>query len=323
MWFDAYLRDTLLPLVFSEGSLILRALRLLLAAALWIVSASASADPTKDQCVDANARAQDLRREGRLSAAREELRQCTSTSCPAVVRNDCTKRLDELETAQATIAFEVKDAAGADVSDVKVTVDGQPLADRLDGTALPVDRGSHVFAFTVAGQPPVTRRFVLTEGEKGRREKIVLGTGVSPPPGPLGVPQGSGSSPVHPQEAGSGMGTQRLLGFVAGGVGLAGIALGSVFGVMTLSEKSQQMTACPSSTCGSAGHAQALDDHSAGLTDSTISTVGFVAGGVLLVGGVLLLLTGGHSSESVATSGISVVPSVGSGGGGMWLKVNF
>ena len=121
---------------------------------------------------------------------------------------------------------------------VKVTVDGLPLAEILDGTPLAVDRGSHVFTFTVAGRPPITRTFVLTEGEKGRREKIVLDAASSPAPeanGARAVSAG-GSSAVEPaSSAGRGMGTGRILGLVAGGVGVAGIAVGSVFGVMTIS----------------------------------------------------------------------------------------
>jgi hypothetical protein len=42
----------------------------------------------------------------------------------------------DLERAQPTVVFDVKDDAGNDLTDVKVTVDGNPLADKLTGTAL-------------------------------------------------------------------------------------------------------------------------------------------------------------------------------------------
>jgi hypothetical protein len=302
---------------------------------VFLASAPALADVTKDQCIDANGKGQELRREGKLSAAREQLRLCANPTCPAMVRDDCTKRLDDLERAQPTIAFEVK-ASGADVSAVKVTMDGKPLAERLDGTALPVDIGEHVFTFEVPGQPPVTRTLVLTEGEKGRRERITI-TG---PPAPAPVPQAApapapspetnapaGPAPVSsaagPAPTG-GMGTQRILGLVAGGVGVAGVGVGSVFGLMTLSQKSQQQSACASSTsCTSSGHAQALSDHSSGMTDGAIATAGFIAGGVLLVGGALLFFTAGHPSDSPSAAGLLVVPSVGPGGGGALLTGAF
>jgi hypothetical protein len=150
--------------------------------------AFALADLTKAQCIDANTSGQHLRREGKLSEAREQLRSCTDALCPSIVRDDCTRRLDELEKAQPTIAFEVKDGSGADVTAVKVTMDGKPLTDKLDGTALPVDIGQHVFTFDVAGDKPVTvsRTLLLTEGEKGRRERIAVGgpPGSALPPAP-------------------------------------------------------------------------------------------------------------------------------------------
>jgi hypothetical protein len=302
-------------------------------------SAPARADITKDQCIDANGKGQQLRREGKLMAARQQLRLCTDSACPAMVRDDCTKRLDDLEKAQPTIAFEVKDASGADVTAVKVTVDGKPLAERLDGAALPVDIGEHVFRFEVAGQHPITRTLVLIEGEKGRRERIAIGGATASLPAPVlptapsaapvpGAHRPAGSAPVfsaiETHSTGAGMGTQKVLGLAAAGLGVAGIAVGSVFGVMTLSQKSQQQSDCGSSaSCTSSGHAQAVNDHSTGMTDSTISTIGFIAGGALLVGGALLFFTAGHPSDSPSAAGMLVLPGVGPGGGGMLLRGMF
>jgi hypothetical protein len=241
-----------------------------LAVVLCLASTPAGAQVTKEQCIDANGRAQHLRSEAKLQEAREQLRTCSNPVCPVMGRSDCTKRLDDLETAQPTIAFEAKDGAGADVVAVKVTVDGKPLADRLDGTPLPVDPGQHVFTFEMAGQPAVTRTLVLTEGEKGRREPIVLGPVTAPVPAPTPAPPAPGPTEPAP---GGGIGKQKLLGLTAGGVGVAGIVIGGVFGLMTLSEKSQQQTACGGPR-SAASHTQALGDHSSWMTDSTISTVG-------------------------------------------------
>jgi hypothetical protein len=48
-----------------------------------------------------------------------------------MVRDDCTRRLDELDKAQPTIVFEAKDGAGRDLTAVQVTVDGKPLVESL------------------------------------------------------------------------------------------------------------------------------------------------------------------------------------------------
>jgi hypothetical protein len=152
---------------------------------------AALADMTKDECIEANAKGQDLRHDGKLSAAREQLRACATSSCPALVRYDCTRRLDELDQIQPTIVFVAKDASGRDVTGVTVTVDGRPLTDKLDGTELPVDPGEHVFTFTAPAQPPVSKTLVLAVGEKDRREVVVVG-GKSPaalPGGRAGGPE--------------------------------------------------------------------------------------------------------------------------------------
>ncbi len=279
------------------------------------------ADVTKDQCIDANAKGQDLRRSGKLAAAREQLRLCSSLSCPAMVRNDCTKRLDELESVQPAIIFDAKDGSGRDLSVVSVTVDGRPLTEKLDGTALQVDPGEHVFVFSVPDQAPVSQTFVLKEGDGQRRERVVIGP---PPPAPPPPPEGAPPSIEPGNNPGSGgMGAQRVVGLVAGGLGLAGLAVGGVFTVLTASEADKQKMDCASSAPGDCSNpTQAASDHSTGQMDRTISIVGFAAGGALLVGGVILFVTGRHSSPA-ASHGLLLVPAVGPGERGLLLKGQF
>jgi hypothetical protein len=105
-----------------------------------------------------------------------------------MVRDDCVKRLDELESAQPTIVFSVTDGAGHDLVAVKVSVDGAVLAEKLDGAALEVDPGAREFTFEVAGQPPVKQTIVIREGEKGRSERIALGP----------APQAAPAQPLPP-----------------------------------------------------------------------------------------------------------------------------
>ncbi|HEX8796020.1 MAG TPA: hypothetical protein VF765_33955, partial [Polyangiaceae bacterium] len=113
-----------------------------------LVASVATADaPSKKQCLDADDASQPLRRDGKFSAAREQLRVCGDPACPALVRSDCTRMMADLERAQPTVVFDVKDDAGNDLTDVKVTVDGNPVTPKLTGTALQADPGQHVFAF--------------------------------------------------------------------------------------------------------------------------------------------------------------------------------
>jgi hypothetical protein len=61
------------------------------------------------------------------------------------------------------------------------------------------------------------------------------------------------------------------------------------------------------------------------MTDSTISTASFIAGGVLLAGGVTLYFAGRHSEEKAAAPSASLVvtPSVGPAGAGLSLQGRF
>jgi hypothetical protein len=296
----------------------------LIAAIALCAPAAARADVTKAQCIDANTKGQDLRRNGKLAEAREQLRACADAACPGLVRDDCTKRLDELEHAQPTIVFDVKDGAGHDVSAVRVTVDGRALADRLTGAPLRVDPGEHVFAFEVAGQAPLTQSFVIREGEPDRHERVVLG---GPAPSPAAAPAPASTPAPAPALAStpapaSGMGTQKILGLTAAGLGLAGVVVGSVFGVMTGSEINQQKTDCGGpSSCPS--HPAALSDHSSASTDGTISTASFIAGGVLLAAGGVLFFTGGQATEPASTGRLTVLPSAGPGSAGISLRGRF
>jgi hypothetical protein len=273
---------------------------------------------TKRQCIDANTKAQELRREGKLSAAREQLRTCADASCPAMVRDDCVKRLDELERAQPSVVFDVKDTRGGDVIDVRVSVDGQVLADHLDGSPLRIDPGVHVFAFEVAGQPPVTERLLIREGEIGRHEPVVVAIGPSsstPPPPSSEVPPASslaspssapaesdGSSPA------GGWGRQRVLGLVLGGAGVAGLAVGTTFGILGNSAWNRAKSACGGNTTACTNVPSGESYRSTAEGNATISTVGFIAGGVLLATGAVLFVTATHPKKSTTAF---VAPSVG------------
>ena len=272
--------------------------------------------PTKERCIDANTRAQTLRRSADFSSAREQLKICIDSRCPRIVRDDCLARLDELERAQPTLVFDAKSPDGEDLSAVEVRVDGRPWATKLDGTALAIDPGQHTFTFDGAGQPPVTRQLVVREGEKGRHEAVVIGT----PKAPASTPEPvlPVAPPAVPAESSSFSG--RPIGVVLGGVGLTGIAVGSIFGLLTKSAVDRRNQDCPSpSTCDDAA---ANSDHKQAVRDGTIADIGFIAGGALLAGGVTLFFLSAPRPRGAnePTTGWVVVPAAGPSGGGLSLQ---
>jgi hypothetical protein len=267
-----------------------------------------AAEPTVPECVSASNASVDLLATHRLRQARARLLVCVAGSCPEEVRAECSRRMDQLTAAIPTIVFVAKDAAGLEVSAVKVAVDGEVVADHLDGTALALDPGSHELTFQAAGEAPVTRTIILHEGEKDRHEVLVIGRGTPAPAAPAVAPSPAADSSAEPRPHDSGHGPARTLAVVAGATGLAGLAVGSVFGALTFSAWAAADRECRSRTDCST---QATQNRSDALTFATVSNVAFIAGGALLAGGITLYLSAPSdhtpaASVEVSPGGVSV-----------------
>jgi hypothetical protein len=300
---------------------LMRAHALTLCIALLASTASARADVASDSCIDANAKAQALRRDGKLAAARAQLALCVDSRCPGMVRDDCAKRLDELDRAQPTIVFGGEDASARDVLAVAVAVDGRPVADKLDGSPLRVDPGPHVFRFEAAGQPPVTRTFVLKEGEKGRIERVVLGP-TQPGESASGRARTADGSASDANE-GHGLGGGKIAGIVLTALGVGGLAVGTAYGLLASSAWDKSKNECPTS-CAEPNHGRAVNDRAIAVTDGTVSTIGFVAGGVFFAGGVALIVASpSPRGGSARSSGLRVTPVLGAGTAGLDLRGEF
>ena len=126
-----------------------------------------AAEPTKTDCLDASEAWLAQRKAGKLRAARGELLVCAAASCPKDVREECAQHVPEIGAAIPTLVFEVKDASGEDVSAVRVTLDGAPLVDWLDGTAIPLDPGDHLFTFVAEGLPPWRSGWRFAKARRG------------------------------------------------------------------------------------------------------------------------------------------------------------
>src|ERR1019366_562817 len=148
---------------------------------VFLAGSASAGGPTKDQCIDANEASQAMRKAEKLHDAEQKLLVCVSASCPGPVRDDCAQRLTEVRAATPTVVFVVKDDADQDLTDVHVTIDGQPLTDKLDGLAIPIDPGPHRFTFASSGRTKEERALVIREGEKDRHERVVLVSAATPP----------------------------------------------------------------------------------------------------------------------------------------------
>jgi hypothetical protein len=166
---------------------------------LWVLvggplatSSAAGAEPTKQECAVTNVSAQDLCRAGKLGEARARFAVCTAVSWPWPIREDCAQRLDK--ATMPTVVPMAKNAAGHDLSAVRVTLDGQPLRDLLDGTAIAIDPSEHTFAFEADGRHKIEETAIVREGERGRRVGVVLASLDAPSDSARDPAQSSASS---------------------------------------------------------------------------------------------------------------------------------
>jgi hypothetical protein len=214
--------------------------------------------------------------------------------CPEFIRTDCTRWFGEIEASQPTVVFEVKDARGTETNAVTVSLDGKPWLEKLDGTAKPIDPGHHTLAVAIENGPPVERSVEAAEGEKNHLIRFSF-------------------EPAAASNANATEKTPRpsVLPWVAGGLGLAGLALFGVAGAVTLGKKSVTDADCNSTakTCTGAG----LSAANSGKTFGALATTGVVVG-VAGVGVSVVLFTTRRKEAPPATVGVRTWTNTAGGG---------
>jgi hypothetical protein len=254
-------------------------------------------DPTTAECLAASEASLKYGNQHKPRAERSQLLVCAAASCPSDIRKECVRRVDEVNGQIPTLIFAAKDASGADISAVRVSMDGEPLAERLEGLALSVDPGEHTFTFEAAGQAPFTKKIVILEAQKDRRELVTIGTPTTPPV--TAAPHVPGAT-----EAEGGLGVQKALAIACGGLGFVGLGVGTAFGLVALSKKSDAQSVCPNECATQADVNKWSDAKSAG----NLSTIAFLVGGVALAAGAALWFTAKPTSSKRPSAQMGVGP---------------
>jgi hypothetical protein len=279
----------------------------------------ASAQDT-DACINASEKAVALRKADKLIEQRAALAICAASSCPDAIRTSCQQRIVQANQAIPTIVFFARDGSGRDLVAVKLTIDGSAYADRLDGSAIALNPGEHEFRFEMTGLEAVVKRFVMHQGEQNRREIIVLGAPMlaaasapSASTAPVMPPDASAPAVATPDQNAPGRSSpQRTLGLVVGGVGVASLAAGAIFGGLSMAAHGSYEKNCGSNIGAPAAglcNSQGVSGESDAATKGTLSTVFFIAGGVATVAGAALFFTSpkGTASTQVGVGIESVV----------------
>ncbi|UQA62110.1 tetratricopeptide repeat protein [Polyangium aurulentum] len=220
-------------------------------------------------------------------------------------RSYAEKWQKELEPKLSRMRIEIAPEA----KNLVVLIDGKALPSGAIGSALPVDPGEHEVRAEEGGK--------ITWRTKVRIEAAPNTTTVrvpAPAAGPKPLP------PPPPPPFWSG---QRVAGVAVGGVGIAGIVVGAVFGVQAAATLEQSNPHCKDldpDPCDAEG--VRLRDRS--NREAWASNISIGVGAVAVAGGLVLFLTAPRGKSEPRQSGrLAVIPLAGTTGGGFSVQGSF
>lgn len=230
---------------------------------------------------------------GKLISAAETYNRIVSDGLPPKAPplfvkavNDAGKELEAIEARLPRVIINTRGSA-----DAVVTLDGTTVPRASLGVNRPVDPGRHIFHATAPGFSAEPMTLTLAEGalQTVTLELKPVVEEHRPPPAP-------------PSKL------QATLGIVALGVGGAGIVLGGVTGVLAIGKHNELDAQCDTSArlCQSTANDVLASFH----TFSTVSTVGFIAGGAAVAAGVVLVVTAPRAKPPAE---VSITPRLGPG----------
>jgi hypothetical protein len=268
-----------------------------------------AAQPTTLECLTAYEDSVPLRNHRQLKAARAKLVLCSAESCPAEVRAECSVRVPEIDASMPTVVFDAKDAAGTTLFAVKVKMDGNVLAERLHGSALPIDPGEHTFIFEVAGRPRVEKHLMIFEGEKLRRERVefeaIAAPNPAPPaPAPITVVKSETPEPAPGPAAKSPLSKGKIAGLVLAGVGVAAAGVGVAYSFVAVSRRDTATGICP----GDCNTKEGVEAWNRANTAGDVATGALIVGAAGIVSGVVVWLLAKPPADGAPASQVSFGP---------------
>jgi serine/threonine-protein kinase len=240
------------------------------------------------------------------------------------------KRADSLAPKLSKLAIVVP--SESEVQGLQVSRDGVVIGRGTWGSAVPVDPGVHSVVATAPGHKRWSATVKISQ--EGGQERVTVpalepGEGAMPVPVPVPVPAAAASAqapppkgpaapppkPPEPAKPPSSGKTQRVIGFVVGGAGLATVGIGTYFGIRSRGKLDDSKKFCDGEEC--------WDQAGVDLRHDAVQsqTTGWVLGGIggaLLIGGLVTVLTA--PSPKTATGSAASPPSLALGPGGASMR---
>ena len=207
---------------------------------------------------------------------------------------DAKKEIDNVTPRIARVTINV---SGCDSP--TVTLDGTTVPSMMFGIKKPVDPGTHEIKASAAGCKASTTSFTVDEGkestanvtlEKETTTNVATNptttnpTTTNPTTTSPTTTNPTATSPTTTTDSGGGSGL-KIAGIVTLGVGGAGLIVGAITGGLAIGDHTTLVNGgCGNGACPPSQQSNLDSYHTMG----TLSTIGFVAGGVLAVAGIVM-----------------------------------
>jgi hypothetical protein len=220
---------------------------------------------------------------GHLKAAVEKAVSCAQERCPAYVRSDCLRFVDEYKAQTPSIIVVARDKNGCDTTDAQVSVDGKLVLEKVDGRAIELDPGEHVVSVALPGVPVEEQRIVATQSQKDRQ----LSFGDARAPGCKTSGKSGIERPPPPPPAKTERSPMTVAGLVLGGLGLGALATSAGFGIAGFVQRGELDECKPCSEYRIDGVRRTF----------IIGDVLLASGAALLGTSIALLVVGGNQTD--------------------------
>lgn len=178
--------------------------------------------------------------------------------------------------------------------------DGQEVGQAVLGTPIALDPGPHVIEATAPGYQ--VWQTTVTLGKESDSQSVSI-------PALTLAPRKTSSL--------------RTAGYIVGGVGLAGVVVGGIFGGLAASAKGSLADECPGKVCPPG---QPTSDLAGARSKALVSTLGVALGGAALATGLVLVIVSGQGdakADARPTPSASFTPVFGPQGGGLAFTRSF
>lgn len=183
------------------------------------------------------------------------------------------------------------------VEGLEILRNSTPIGSGAWGTALPVDPGDVLIEARAPKRLPWSTTITIQLKEAKSVEVPLLEKAPEPKPVAPPVVAQPTTAPPPPPPPEDYWNTTRIAGLTLGGLGVATMAVGGVFGFNALKQQSDSDAYCSGSTCTDP---RGIDLSKDALRNANIANVTIGAGALVTAVGTLLFFTAGSSSEATS-----------------------